>query len=204
MKVVGDERDRALEEGTVDGFESSLHAYRLNGQEEAAPYVAANVNLWPQTLAVVGNRDAIAGLSEEQRGWLHQAVEDAAERSTALVDTDASSLEASCDVGARFALGSQTDLAALEGSLRSGVRGAPTRPRDAGLHRADPGDQGVHAFGSQPFHPVGLHRLGRGGSIGARRGGTGSAPAFLNGTYRWVLTQADADEVGTPKPITHT
>jgi hypothetical protein len=29
--------------------------------------------------------------------------------------------------------------------------------------------------------------------------GTGSAPAFLNGTYRWVLTQEDADEVGDPE-----
>ena len=113
MKVVGD-RDRALEKGTIDGFESSLLAYRLNGQEKAAPHVAANVNLWPQTLAVVGNPAAIAELSEQQRGWLHQAVDDAAERSTALVNTDASSLEESCDLGARFALASDADLAGLQ------------------------------------------------------------------------------------------
>ena len=68
MKVVGDSRDRALEKGTIDGFESSLLAYRLNGQEKAAPHVAANVNLWPQTLAVVGNPAAITELSEQQRG----------------------------------------------------------------------------------------------------------------------------------------
>jgi TRAP-type C4-dicarboxylate transport system substrate-binding protein len=199
MKVVGDERDRALEEGTIDGFESSLHAYRLNGQEEAAPYVAANVNLWPQTLAVVGNRDAIAGLSEQQRGWLHQAVEDAAERSTALVDTDASSLEASCDVGARFALASQTDLAALEEAFA---------PVYAALQQ-DPATQAFIAqileikesTPSAPSISIPSDCIGKDAEEASEQdaGGTGSAPAFLNGTYRWVLTEEDAEEVGDPE-----
>ncbi|HEU4354907.1 MAG TPA: TRAP transporter substrate-binding protein DctP [Actinomycetota bacterium] len=195
MKVVGDERDRALEKGTIDGFESSLLAYRLNGQEKAAPYVAANVNLWPQTLAVVGNPDAIAKLSEQQRAWLDQAVDDAAQRSTALVDTDASNLTESCDAGARFALASDADLSALHEAF------APVYVT-LGQDTATQGfiEQIQQLKASTPFEPApafGPECMGEAPQQGT--GDTGSAPAYLNGTYRWVLTQDDADEVGDPE-----
>ena len=199
MKVVGDSRDKALEEGTIDGFESSLLAYRLNGQERSAPYVATNVNLWPQTLAVVGNPDAIADLSDQQRAWLQQASDDAAERSTALIDTDASSLEESCDRGARFALASEADLAGLQQAF-------------APLYESLQQDQATRAFIQQiqelkastpsapnPSIPSGCTGEAREQVTGGAAAGTGSAPAYLNGTYRWVLTQADADEVGDPE-----
>jgi len=195
MKVVGDERDRALEEGTIDGFESSLLAYRLNGQERSAPYVAANVNLWPQTLAVVGNPDALAELSEQQRGWLHESVDDAAERSAALVDTDASSLESSCDAGARFALASDADLTALQEAFA---------PVYATLQQ-DPATQATftqileikEAMPSAPSLSIPADCTGKAPQQAA--GGKGSASANLNGTYRWVLTQEDADAVGDPE-----
>jgi TRAP-type C4-dicarboxylate transport system substrate-binding protein len=192
MKVVGDSRDRALEKGTIDGFESSLLAYRLNDQEQAAPYVAANVNLWPQTLAVVGNPDAIADLSDEQRTWLQQATDDAAERSTALVDTDATYLEGSCDAGARFALASEADLAGLHEAF------APVYAalgQDAETKTFIERIQELkESMPSAPSPPIPSDCIGKASEQAT--GGTGSAPAYLNGTYRWVLTQADADKVG--------
>ena len=196
VKVVGDERDRALEKGTIDGFESSLLGYRLNGQEQAAPYVAANVNLWPQTLAVVANPDALAELTDAQRGWLDEATRDAAVRSTALVDTDARYLGESCEAGARFALATDADLAALQEAFV---------PLYATLGQ-DPETQGFieqiqELKSSTPFEPAppfGPECMGEAGGQAAAAGG-GSAPAFLNGVYRYVLTQEDADEVGDPE-----
>ena len=196
MKVVGDSRDRALEEGTIDGFESSIWAYRLNGQEDAAPWVAANVNLWPQTLAVVGNPDAIAGLSEQQRGWLREAVGDAVARSTALVDTDARYVEGSCQAGARFALASESDLTGLQEAFAPVYATLQQDPATQDfihdiqeLKESTPPDPSLSI-------PSGCIGEGLEPVSEAAASGDGSAPAFLNGTYRWVLTQADADEVG--------
>jgi TRAP-type C4-dicarboxylate transport system substrate-binding protein len=195
MKVIGDARDRALEEGAIDGFESSLLAYRFNGQEQAAPYVAANVNLWPQTLAVVGNPDALADLTDDQRGWLDEATRDAAERSSALVDTDARHLEASCEAGARFALASEANLAALQDAFAPVYVTLQQEPATQGLI-----EQILEIKESMPSAPspsIPSDCIGK-APLRATES-TGSAPAYLNGTYRWVLTQADADEVGDPE-----
>lgn len=196
MKVVGDSRDRALEKGTIDGFESSLLAYRLNGQEQAAPHVAVNVNLWPQTLAVVGNPAAIADLSNLQRGWLQQAADDAAERSTALVDTDATNLEASCDAGARFALASEADLAGLQAAF-------------APLYATLQQDPATQAFIEQiqqlklstPFEPapaIGPECMGEApGQAGdAAADPDATAASSLNGVYRFTISKEEAVAAG--------
>lgn len=196
MKVIGDSRDRALEEGAIDGFESSILAYRFNGQEQAAPYVAANVNLWPQTLAVVGNPDALADLTDDQRGWLEQATRDAAERSTALVDSDARYLEESCEAGARFALASEADLGAMKDAFTPVYAALQQDPAtQAFIEQIQALKQSVPSGQSLSIPSDCTGKASDPGSEEAV-GGIGSAPAFLNGTYRWVLTQDDADEVG--------
>ncbi|HET6713345.1 MAG TPA: TRAP transporter substrate-binding protein DctP [Actinomycetota bacterium] len=196
MKVVGDERDRALEEGSIDGFESSLLSYRLNGQERSAPYVAANVNLWPLTLAVVGNPDAVTELSEQQRAWLHQAMDDAAQRSTTLVDTDERSLEESCDLGARFALASDADLAGLQEAFA---------PVYASLQE-DPATQGFieqiqQLKLSTPFEPApafGAECMGEApGQAGTAAGSADAkAASSLNGVYRFSISKEEATAAG--------
>jgi hypothetical protein len=80
-------------------------------------YVAANVNLWPQTVALIANPDSLADLSDEQRGWVQRAAEEAAAASTAMFDRDQDSLAAACAKGARFADATADDLAALRASF---------------------------------------------------------------------------------------
>jgi TRAP-type C4-dicarboxylate transport system substrate-binding protein len=188
LQVIGDPRDEALEDGSIDGFESSLLAYHINGQERAAPYGTANVNLWPQTLAVVGNPDVIADLTAEQQGWLQQAAGDAAERSAALVDTDARNLRMACDAGARFADASETNLVALQDALAAAyvklqqdpqtkahiekiqVLKQSTRPEPAPMIPPD-------CTGEAPSHDT---------------TSTGTTPEYLNGVYRRTITKQDA------------
>ena len=112
--MLGDARDQALREGSLDGFESSLLAYRLNAQEETAPYLTTNVTLWPQTLAVVADPDLDGRLTDEQRDWLRQAADEAEGRSSALADADARIARGHCAAGARLAEASEAELAALE------------------------------------------------------------------------------------------
>ena len=60
----------ALRDGTIDGYEKGLRIYDINGFSYLAPYVTANVNLWPHTLALIANPDTLAGLTATQRNWL--------------------------------------------------------------------------------------------------------------------------------------
>jgi TRAP-type C4-dicarboxylate transport system substrate-binding protein len=103
----------ALAAGKVDGFEKNLLVYQVNGTQEVAPYVTANVNLWPQTVALIANPRRLAGLSADERAWIRQAAADAAAHSTGLVDVDARSALEACKAGARFASAPETALVAL-------------------------------------------------------------------------------------------
>lgn len=77
-------------------------------------YVTANVNLWPQTLALIANPDSLSRLTSEQRGWVQHAATDASTQSTMLVDRDQELLTQSCARGGRFAVASASDLASLQ------------------------------------------------------------------------------------------
>jgi TRAP-type C4-dicarboxylate transport system substrate-binding protein len=111
--LFGPPLNQALAGGTVQGFEKNLLVYHENNMEAEAPYVTANVNLWPQTLAVIANPGRLAGLTPRQRGWLDQAARDAATRSTALADGDPGLLASLCKSGTRFANASAADIAAM-------------------------------------------------------------------------------------------
>jgi TRAP-type C4-dicarboxylate transport system substrate-binding protein len=195
-QVIGDARDQALEDGSIHGFESGLLAYRLNGQEPAAPYVAANVNLWPQTLAVFGNPDAIALLTDEQRGWLEQAADDAAQRSTALVDTDALSIEKSCEAGARFALASETELGALHEAFDPVYAALEQDAQTKGYIER------IRALkGSTPAGPtLAIPSNCTGKAPEQANEGTGTEPAHLNGTYRFEITLDEAKKADEVDP----
>ena len=77
------------------------------------PYITANVNLWPQTVALLANPDRLSRLTEEQRGWLRRAAADASVRSTGMFENEDSIVADVCQKGARFANASEIDLAAL-------------------------------------------------------------------------------------------
>jgi TRAP-type C4-dicarboxylate transport system substrate-binding protein len=192
-EVFGRYRDRAIANGTVQGFELNLHIYMHNPTLlHLAPYVTANVDLWPQMDVLLANPDHLAELTGEQRGWIQQAADDAANQSADLVDTDATALRSACDGGARFADAPQADLAALRDAFAPVYANLEQdsetkafieqiqelkRSTPAGPELAIPAD----CTGKAPEQPT---------------GSTGTAPAYLNGTYRYVLTQDDADKVG--------
>jgi TRAP-type C4-dicarboxylate transport system substrate-binding protein len=86
------------------------------------PFVTANVNLWPQTIALIANPHMLAKLSEDQRGWVQRAADESAAGSTAFFDHDQDILAATCAKGARFADATPQTLAALRTSF-DGVYG---------------------------------------------------------------------------------
>src|SRR4051812_3017917 len=102
-----------LHDGTVDGFEKGLRNYELNGYNSLAPYVTANVNLWPHTLALIVNPATVSNLTATQQKWLTDAANDASARSTDLTDDDPQVLLRLCGEGSRFANAAPADVTAM-------------------------------------------------------------------------------------------
>jgi TRAP-type transport system periplasmic protein len=192
MEAFGPFRDQALKDGEMQGFELDLYLYNHLVLTQRAPYVTANVNLWPQTDVLFANPGRLAALTGQQRGWLRQAAQDVAGRSASLADRDTQMLRNACQSGARFATASQADLAALRqaftpvyASLEQDPQTkafieqiqALKRSTTAGAPLAIPAD----CTGKAPAQPA---------------ASTGTAPVDLNGTYRYLLTKDDARKGG--------
>src|SRR6266508_5647188 len=99
MEVFRRSRNQALKDGRLQGLEMDLFVYEHGALAHPAPYVTANVTLWPQMDVLFANPNRLARLTEQQRGWLQQAAQDAAGRSPGLADRDAQSLKNACQSG---------------------------------------------------------------------------------------------------------
>jgi TRAP-type transport system periplasmic protein len=187
MEAFGLLRSHALKDDKLQAFELNLLAYKLNVLEGEAPYVTANVNLWPQTDVLFANPGRLAALTGQQRGWLQQAAAEAEGTSVGLADRDAELVTFTCESGARFANASEADL----GGLRKAVAPVYAKLKD---------DPQTKAFIAR------LQALKRSTPAGAAlripAGCTGAAPAApaaapqqasgeLSGTYRWTITKDD-------------
>jgi len=112
-EIVGPALDRGLASHEVDGLVTDLLQFDQNSRENTAPYVTANVPLWPQTIALIVNTDRLARLTQEQRSWLRQAADDAVAYSLRIADQDATLMLNVCARGARFIDATPTQLQAL-------------------------------------------------------------------------------------------
>jgi TRAP-type transport system periplasmic protein len=189
VQVTASTRDQDAADGTIQGYEQAL----LHTRDEAL-YVTLNVNLWPQMDVLVANPDAYELLTDEERGWLQQAAEDAADSSARLADTDQESVRGECGAGGRFTDASPQQMAALRRSFD---------PVYAELEA----DSQTKAFieeiqrlkNTTPPDPELVIPNGCTGHTQSATGpATGTAPAYLNGVYRWTITRADAAAAGAP------
>jgi TRAP-type transport system periplasmic protein len=195
MEIFGPHREEALENGTLEGFEFGLLQYSDPMWSSRAPYVAANVHLWPQMDVVLANPERFDELTSKQRGWLEEAAGDAARRSAELSNRDAWALDVACQGGARFADASEADLAALREAFQP-VYASLEQHRETKAFIAR-----IEALrrSTTPETALAIPSECTGTAPEQATGRAGPAPSSLNGTYRWVLTQADADKVGDPE-----
>jgi TRAP-type C4-dicarboxylate transport system substrate-binding protein len=197
MQVFGTARDQALKDGTIQGFELSISFYSHLGLglTQRAPYVTANVNLWPQMDVLLANPGRLAALTKQQRGWLQQAAQDTAGRSAALADRDTQSLNNTCQLGARFANASQADLASLRKAFVPVYASLMQDPQTKAFI------QRIQAL--KRSTPVGVPLVIPAGCTGKApaqpAASQGAAPADLNGTYRYVITKEEARKAGDPE-----
>lgn len=195
MEVVGPLREQALKDGKIQGFELSLSFYSHLVLTQRAPYVTANVTLWPEMDVLFANPGRLAALTEQQRGWLQQAAQDTAGRSAALADRDAQSLNNTCQSGARFANASKADLAALRQAFAPVYASLAQDPQTKAFIQQIQALKRSTPAGAPLVIPAGC----TGKAPAQPAGNTGTAPAGLNGTYRYLLTKEDARKVGDPE-----
>jgi hypothetical protein len=143
---------------------------------------------------LLANPARLEKLTGEQRGWLEQAARDAEARSAALADKDAQATRAACGSGARFAEASSADLAALEAAFAPVYTKLQRHPQTkAFIGRI----QGLKESTPEPVLSIPSDCTGEAPKQASA--GTGTAPAFLNGTYRYELTKEDARKAGDPE-----
>ncbi len=188
VEVQGPYRQQALKEGTIQGFEMSLLHYRMIGLEQLAPYVTANVNLWPQVDVLTINPDRFARLTEQDQQWLRQAASDATVRSIDLANDDAQDLVLACKTGARFEDASPSDLAALQAAFVPAYRD---------LERDTQTNAFIEAIeelkrSTRVEKPFAIPDACTGPAPAPPDMGSGTSPSSLNGTYRWTITKQDA------------
>ncbi len=110
-------RSHDLDSGEIQGFELDVQGYVKLGLATKAPYVAANVALWPQFDVLFANPGRLASLTGQQRSWLEQAAEDTTRDSVRLASRASPYIREACVMGARFVNATSADLAALRGAL---------------------------------------------------------------------------------------
>jgi TRAP-type C4-dicarboxylate transport system substrate-binding protein len=188
VQVLGPYRAQALKDGTIQGFEMSLLHYHMNGLERLAPYVTANVNLWPQMDVLMVNPARFAALSEQDQRWLRQAASDAIARSTDLANTDAQNLILACKAGARFEDASPSEQAALRDAFtpvyRDLARNAQTKAFIQAIEELK--------SSTAAEQRLSIPEACTGPAPAAPNVGLGTTPTSIDGTYRWTITKQDA------------
>jgi TRAP-type C4-dicarboxylate transport system substrate-binding protein len=196
VQVQWKEREERLANGTLRGFETSIWIHQHNpALAHLAPYVTANVTLWPQMDVLLANPARLEALTAAQKEWLEEAARDAETRSAALAEIDTRALGDSCAAGARFAEASAADLAALEAAFAPAYMSLERHPETkAFIERID-----ALKKSTPPEPALSIPSECTGEAPEQAGGATETAPAYLNGTYRYVLTREDAEKVGDPE-----
>jgi TRAP-type transport system periplasmic protein len=202
-QVTGTEREAALDDGTIQGFETSIWVHQHNPSlPHLAPYVTTNVTLWPQMDVLLANPASLNELTADERNWLEDAAGEAATRSAVLAEKDAKALSDSCGAGARFADASAEDLAALEAAfvpVYTELQSEPQTKEFIGRIQTLKEKTSPEPQLSIPADCIGA-------APEQSTAGTGTSPSYLNGTYRYTLTKEDARKAGEPdlSPYPHT
>jgi len=98
----------------LGGLESMWWTYVTNNYPAVAPYVTANVGLWPRTSVLFANTSSLSRLDPEARQWVSTAAAESSDWATAhALDAQNAQVVSACVGHARIALATDDQLAAL-------------------------------------------------------------------------------------------
>lgn len=108
----------ALGTGRLDALEVDLNTYQQNGYAGVAPFMTLNLALWPRTTVLIANATTLDGLSEEQRGWIERAADEASAFSLTTFGEDQQIVPAECRNGMKAVFASPAELRALRRAFK--------------------------------------------------------------------------------------
>ena len=199
--------DVVTDVGAFDAVETMLWTYSAAGQYGPMPFLTANLALWPRTVVLFADTDAMATLDDDERTWLQHAAAEAAEWSTEHAgDRDTEQLERACRFGARVATASPEQLATVRAAAKPLVRDLRQDPElGAVLARVE------QLVADAPADPVPALPEGCAYQPGDRAGvpptvealtGPGDPGALPQGVYRVELTRELLAQAGlTPEDV---
>ena len=188
--------DVATKLGEIHAIENTMNWYGARDARQT-PYITINVNLWPQTMALVANPDMLAGLSDAQANSLQEAAADTAARSVELSDIDAEKVGVNCGWGGRFAEATDADLATLRQAVQPVYDELGQNAETAGyIAEIETLKASIVA------EPLDVPDGCKGGALGVVATGEGD-PNVLNGTYQLEWTEADLVAAGVPEDAVH-
>ena len=155
--AIGPYRDHGLDSGQIQAFELDVQRYARMGLAARAPYVTANVVLWPQFDVLVANPARLASFTTQQRAWLRQAADAAARDSVKLAASQNGSVRQACAMGARFVHATPADLAASAQFLVRRLSGPAARSADKRIHPPDPAPEGLDTSWPRARRPSRVH-----------------------------------------------
>jgi len=167
----------------ADGVEQQIGSIESNRYDKTAPYLTANVNLWPRPIVLFGNRRTLGRLSERQRSALREAAR--AAQPGALAAEIAADKESSgnlCRKGIPFVFATAEDVAALRTALQ---------PVYDQLSRDPVTKAAIAQIASmRAAAPDAAQREAPTCTQGATASGETSASA-IDGRYRFTITKAE-------------
>ena len=103
--------------GTLRGVEFDIVQYASNNSGSAAPFVTANVVLWPKVFVLALSQKRWDALTDQQRAWVQQAADLATKASVDATWDESTAAAGLCASGVRFVDASTSQLSALHDAV---------------------------------------------------------------------------------------
>jgi TRAP-type C4-dicarboxylate transport system substrate-binding protein len=178
----------------LQGIEFDIAQYVQNGDTTEVGNVTANVVLWPKVYVLSFSQRRFDALSEQQRGWIRQAADQAVNASVHATYDETTPARALCSVGVRFAWASSAQMTAMR------TRVQPVLDRLAADPSSGPLLKEIEAIATKYPQPV-VPDV----PADCRRGTSAPAPASTvptqksplpDGIYRQHVTVPDVEAAG--------
>lgn len=183
-----------IQAGSLRGAELGLAIARSLGSADVAPWVTANVVLWPKVMVFSMNETRFGALSSEQQAWVLEAAARAT-RASIEADWDESAIAAGlCAAGARFIDADAAQLDAVRAAVAPVVDDLAADPVTSGLTAE------IQSIAEQYPDPEILDVPDECRQIDpppvARQADPDGRSGFPDGTYRVELTADDIEDAG--------
>ena len=178
--------------GTLRGAEFDIAQYAANSFT-AAPFVTANVVLWPKVFVLALSQKRWDALTDQQRAWVQQAADLATKASVDATWDETTPAAGLCASGVRFVDASASQLSALHDAVAPVIAKLAADPVNGPLLARIQAIAGQYPQVEEPDVPASCRDLGTVSPAPSIPADVSSLP---DGTYRQQVTPADVDAAG--------